>query len=161
MPGSPPLREDQHRKRAQQHQIVGDALASAGNEWAAVPWFYSAYHLIKAALLRDPIWETPSALCRIHVDLTERDRFTTRHKGRRGRVSGANVEWGVNDLVQKLYRPAFGAYSRLHSASNSVRYGVGLPPDALGPLESDLKALWELDSRSELEAPILWNREEP
>jgi hypothetical protein len=156
VPGTTPLREDQHRQRAQRHQVVGDALGAAPDEWAAVAWFYSAYHLIKAALLRDPIWDNASALCRIHVDLVSQDKFTSRHKGRRSRVEGTTVEWGVNDLVQKLYRPAFGPYSRLHSASNTVRYGTGLPDGALASLGPDLKQLWEMDSRSELEAPILW-----
>src|SRR4051812_9416111 len=79
--GDTPLREDEHLKRAERHKKIGDLLAGAGDEWAAVPWFYSAYHLVKAALLVDPIFDDLRALSAISVDLIPQDRFTNRHNG--------------------------------------------------------------------------------
>jgi len=126
-----------------------------GDEWAVVPWFYSAYHLMKAVLLRDPIWGDLAALHAISVDLTPDDRFCDRHKGRRQRIPGVAPEFGINDLVLKLYRPAAGPYDRLHAASNLVRYSTGLSDGALIPLRADLETIMEMDSRGELEAPLL------
>ncbi len=129
-----PLRQLEHERRAEQHREVGALLVGTGDEWAAVPLFYSAYHVVKAALLTDPIWDTPSDLHRLHVDLIPGDRFTDRHKGRR-RSGGGEKEWGINELVLLLYRPFAGRYDLLHQNSITVRYGKGLPEDAdLGTL---------------------------
>lgn len=149
------LREDEHRVRAQRHRVVGNALADAGDEWAAVPYFYAAYHIMKGAMLRDPIWEQINALQTIHRDLMTDDRFTDRHKGRK-RPTGAPREWGVNELVLLLYRPAVGAYERLHQASNLVRYGVGLTGDAVPALVQAIDLIETLESEGALEAPVLW-----
>lgn len=157
----PALREDQHRARSQRHQLIGNALGDAGDEWAVVPWFYSAYHLVKAALLRDPIWGDLQSLHAISVDLTPDDRFIDRHKGRRGRVPGVAVEFGINDLVLRLYRPAAGSYDRLHTASNLVRYGIGLSDGALESLRGCLDQIMDMDSRGELEAPLLHTKGSP
>lgn len=151
----PRLREDQHRARAQRHRIIGNVLADAGDEWAAVPLFYSAHHVIKGALLRDPIWGQVNALQVINQDLIPDDRFTTRHKGRK-RPGGGPREWGVNELVLLLYRPAVKHYEHLHQASNSVRYGTGLAHGAVPAVTTALAAIEELESRGDLEAPILW-----
>lgn len=153
------LREDQHRHRAQTHRQVGAVLAEVDHEWAAVPLFYSAYHIVKAALLRDPIWGDLPSLKALHKDLTPDDRFVGRHKGRRSR--DAITEWGVTDLVIKLYRTAAPHYERLHQGSIDVRYSLGLPPGALPALMSALGAIEELDSRGELEAPVLWPKGQP
>lgn len=155
VPPNTPLREDEHRARAERHQVVGDALAAAGDEWAAVMWFYSAYHLIKAALLCDPIWFDLRSLTTLNVELTPGERFTGRHKGRRRIGSNQPREWGINDLVLVLYRPAAGFYERLHQASIDVRYGAGLPAGALPDLDVALKRLFEMDSKSKLRAPLL------
>lgn len=125
----PPLREREHQRRAERHLEVGAALLGASDEWTAVPLFYSAYHFVKAAMLVDPIWQSPGDLHRLHSDLIADDRFTDRHKGRR-RPGGAAKEWGINDLVMLLYRPQVRDYEILHQASVTVRYGAGLPADA-------------------------------
>lgn len=122
---------DVHLERAARHRKVGEALRDAGDEWAAVCYFYSAYHLVKHALLIDPIFDDPTALSRIHVTLTPDDRFTTSHHGRQR--SGQPRDWGVNELVSRLYRPIAGNYERLHQASIHVRYesGLNLPLDQM------------------------------
>jgi len=150
-----PLREDQHRARAQRHRFIGDLLAEASDEWGAVPLFYSGYHMIKAAMLRDPIWEQVNALQTINQDLIPDDKYTDRHRGRR-RTGGGAREWGVNELVQVLYPKASPSYERLHQGSIDVRYGIGLPFGALPALRDAMDRLEELDSSGELEAPILW-----
>ncbi len=113
-----------HLERAARHRKVGDALFGAGDEWAAVCYFYCAYHLVQHALLTDPVFDDAKTLAAIHADLTPDHRFTQRHKGRR-RVNEAR-EWGVNELVQTLYRGIIGRYDRLHQASIMVRYNSGL-----------------------------------
>jgi hypothetical protein len=150
-----PLREDEHLKRAVRHKKIGDLLAEAGDEWAAVPWFYSVYHLVKAALLVDPIWGDFKALSAISVDLIPDDRFTSRHNGRR-RQSGQPKEWGVNELVLKLYRAAAGSYERLHQGSIDVRYGAGLPTGALPTLGTALAKIHAMHEAGDLVAPVLW-----
>lgn len=152
MSASTPLREDQHRSRAERHRKVGAALLDAGDEWAAVPLFYAGYHLVKAALLRDPIFGDPTSLSRISADLTPEDRFVTRHHGRRRR--GEPREWGVNEVVQVLYRRATKSYEALHQASILVRYGEGLPANSLESLRAALDHIEALDADGDLVAPI-------
>lgn len=74
----------QHVERAQRHRKVGDALAAAGDEWAAVCYFYSAFHLVRHALRTDPIFDDPTALSRIRPDLRPELRDVERHHGRFG-----------------------------------------------------------------------------
>lgn len=148
------LREDEHRARAARHRVIGELLHDSGDEWGAVPMFYSAYHLMKAALLRDPIWDQLGPLQRLNRDLIPDDRHTDRHKGRRR--GDQPREWGINELVQKLYPPASGPYERLHQASILVRYGAGLPSEAMPSLATSLERICALDAAGELEAPLLW-----
>lgn len=115
---------DVHLERAARHRKIGDHLCEAGDEWGAVCYFYSAYHLVKHALLTDPIFDEPTALSRIDVTLQPDDRYTSRHHGRQR--EGQAREWGVNELVTRLYRPISASYERLHQASIAVRYGAGL-----------------------------------
>lgn len=136
MASSPPLAEQQHRDRAGRHLVIGEALESAGDEWAVVPLFYASYHLVKAALLIDPIWDDANRRTAVHVELTPADRFVTRHHGRR--VTGNGRHWGINELVLKLYPVIVQEYERLHQASIQVRYGAGLPSDALPALRVDV-----------------------
>lgn len=150
-----PLREDEHLRRAERHRTIGDLLAGAGDEWAAVPLFYSGYHLVKAALLVDPIWTDLRQLGALHVDLAPDDRFTDRHKGRK-RPTGQAREWGLNELVLKLYRPIAGSYDRLHQASITVRYGAGLPAGAVGPLGEAVEHIRSSHEDGSLTAPLLW-----
>lgn len=140
------LRESEHRRRSEDHRSAGDRRYPADDEWAAVAWFYSAYHLIRATFLRDPIWDDLAALKAINQGLIPDDRFTERHKGRR---RPGSQEWGVNDLVLMLYRPVASDYNTLHQGSLSVRYGTGLPHgslpqyrDALGRLRGQSGRLY-------------------
>jgi hypothetical protein len=113
-----------HLQRAARHQKVGDALADAGDEWAVVCYFYSAYHLVRCALLEDPVFNDPTALQRIHPALTPAHRNTENHHGRQAK--GQPREFGVNELVFALYRPITSSYERLHQYSIEVRYKAGL-----------------------------------
>lgn len=115
---------DVHLERAARHRKVGDALCSAGDEWAAVCYFYSAYHLVQHALLSDPVFDNPTALTAIQPLLTPDHRYTHAHKGRQR--SGHVREFGVNELVLQLYRPIASKYNQLHQASIHVRYESGL-----------------------------------
>lgn len=144
-----PEREAEHLRRAKDHKAVGDILGEAQHEWAAVTWFYSAYHLMRASLLVDPIFDDVRVLSRVNVDMTPETRFTSRHKGRRP-MSGQAREWGLNDLVLKLYRPAAGSYERLHQASITVRYGAGLPKDALPSLTEALDKIHAMHDAGQL-----------
>jgi hypothetical protein len=117
------LSVDAHRRRAQRHAKVGDALADAGDEWAVVPYFYAAYHRIKCSLLEDPLFSDVSRMHAKHPDLIADDRFTSRHNGRKRTSNGR--EWGINELVLHLYPDVVAVYERLHQASNDVRYGAG------------------------------------
>lgn len=145
------LREQDHVARAERHRKIGDLLADAGDEWAAVPLFYSGYHYVKAALLCDPIWGDLQSLVAISPELMPQDRYTERHKGRRRPTS--SPEWGINDLVLKLYRSSAGGYDRLHQGSISVRYGMGLPEGALPQLRACLDDLQSKFESGELVAP--------
>lgn len=116
------LTADDHRSRSDRHAKMGEALLSAGDEWSAVMYFYAAYHKLKAALLEDPLFDHFDSCQAAHSDLLPEDRFTSRHSGRRGQ----NKEWGLNELVRVLYRPASGPYHRLHTMSIDVRYNHGL-----------------------------------
>lgn len=119
---------EQHCLRATHHAHVGDALAGSGeSEWAAVCFFYAGYHLVRAALLIDPVFSDPTRLSKLNVELTPEDRQTERHKGRKNTANGR--EWGINELVLLLYRAIAGPYDRLHQASIDVRYGRGLRGD--------------------------------
>jgi hypothetical protein len=115
-----------HPDRASRHRVIGDLLAEAGDEWAAVPLFYSAYHFVRHALRSDPIFLEPTWLSRVHVSLTMAERDVTRHKGRKFIPGSVGREWGINELVTLLYRPLTISYEKLHQASIEVRYGAGL-----------------------------------
>lgn len=127
-----PLAEQAHLARAARHLHIGTLLAEAGEEWGAVPLFYSVYHHVKAALLVDPIWWDLQRLHTKSLELMPDDRFVTRHKARR--VRGAPREWGLNELVLVLYPGVAREYERLHVASNNVRYHAGLVAGALPDL---------------------------
>jgi hypothetical protein len=116
------LGAETHLSRARQHETVADALGE--NEWAAVPYFYAAYHIVKCALIEDPIFDDVTRLHGKHYDLVPDDRYTDRHKGRK--VSSSGREWGINELVYLMYPSVVGAYERLHQASIDVRYRAGL-----------------------------------
>lgn len=112
---------------------LGDATAiaqlpGAGKEWAAVGYFYSAYHRVRAALIDDPIFGSIQLLAAVSPKLIMDDRFATHHQGRKG---GGVHRLGVSELVALLYPIAAGEYRALHQASIDVRYGSQL----LAPLD--------------------------
>jgi hypothetical protein len=127
-------------------------MAEVGHEWAAVPLFYSAYHFVKRAMIRDPIWDQVNALQSLHQGLIPDDRYIDRHKGRQR--PGQPRQWGVNEIVTLLYKPIARPYDRLHQASIDVRYGVGLDPVALPDLLRDLALIEDLEGRNEIVAPL-------
>ncbi len=122
---------DVHLVRAARHRKVGDALYDAEDEWAAVCYFYSAYHIVQHALLTDPVFDDPTLVASIHPSLSPDHRHTHAHHGRQRK--GQVREWGVNEIVGKLYRGIAGGYNRLHQASVHVRYesGIVLPLDRI------------------------------
>jgi hypothetical protein len=118
------LTPTEHETRAARHDKIGRLLGGATDEWCAVPIFYAAYHLVKAALLTDPVFGDPKKLAVVNSALTPDDRNVTRHTG--DKKSQSNRCWGVNDLVFMLYYPQWADYIRLHQASIDVRYKLGL-----------------------------------
>lgn len=146
---APLLALDQHVERAQRHQTVGDALCAAGDEWAAVCYFYSAYHVAQYSLRTDPVFEDRAALHRINAQLEPRHRGTSRHRGRRPRA-GDQREFGVNELVSLLYPEITTAYEVLHLASIEVRYDSGIIDRPLRTLQDRLAQIWSAHDRGAL-----------
>lgn len=114
--------------RADSHETLADVLAETQQEWAAVVYFYSAYHLVSATLLRDPVFDDPSRLASLNPQLTMADRRTTRHHGymQFGPGGSRTKIWGLNDLIGALYKHVWPFYLQLHEASIDVRYNNGL-----------------------------------
>lgn len=145
------LKHEAHVRRAGRHYDVGVALHEAGNdEWAAVCYFYAGYHYVKAAMLRDPLFDDPAKCSAKHLDLNTDDRYTDRHQVRKSRDAGRG--WGVNDLVLLLYRGIVGDYERLHTASVDVRYRDGLLPEALPALRSNIDNIRAAFDAGQIEA---------
>lgn len=120
----------EHIERAAYHRDAGEALrVAAGHQWAAVCYFYSAYHLARAALITDPLFGDLGVLKGLDDRLIPDDRFATKHQMRRG----SERAFGVNDLMGILYPQIRSAYLELHGASTGVRYGKGIstPVDEL------------------------------
>jgi hypothetical protein len=134
----------QHVVRADDHEKLAKVLHETSVEWAAVAYFYSAYHLVKAALLADPIFADPGRLVAAHVQLTMADQATNRHHGymQFGTGGSRTKIWGLNDLVGVLYRQVWPFYLQMHEASVDVRYGTGLrvPLDRIGEAQGLVKA---------------------
>ena len=110
-------------------------LSGHGAEWAAVGYFYSAYHRVRAAMLADPIFSSVQRLVKVNVKLTMEDRTATHHQGRR---SDNGHRLGVNEIVILIYPVIGSEYRALHQASVDVRYGSRL----LAPLD-DLRTRCE------------------
>lgn len=132
-------------RRADRHARVADALADAGDEWAAVCYFYSAYHLARAALMVNPVFSDVDALQALHRNLIPDDRTVSRHKGRRR--PGQPPELGVNDVLRYVYPAVSADYENLHAASNDVRYHLGLPSSRTGEGPSPLTRIREAHER--------------
>jgi hypothetical protein len=110
-------------ERADAFQMSAGKLHAAGDEWFAVCYFYAAYHLVRAAFIADPVFDSIKALAEIDGRLVMEDRFIERHQGR---VDGRTRTLGVNDVVRMLYPAITVEYRRLHAASIAVRYSEGL-----------------------------------
>lgn len=126
---------------------TANRLETVGDEWAAVCYFYAGYHLVRAALLADPVFSDLTRLREIDVRLTPDDREASAHQMRRG---NARAPFGVNDLVKLLYPSIAVEYVRLHSASIAVRYGQGLSPITIASVKQDY-----LDIRAAYTAGVL------
>lgn len=144
--GDIPLQE--HLVRSARHRKVGEALDP--DEWGAVCFFYSAFHLVRHALRIDPVFDDPTALSRINPQLTPGDRHCSRHHGFRNTPRGERI-WGINELVTLLYRPIAFDYERLHQASIAVRYDLGLTGLSVNDLLPSLDAVSGAHSRGQLQ----------
>jgi hypothetical protein len=111
-------------ERAVAIKTTAKLLHNQGDDWFAVCYFYAAYHIVRAAIMADPIFTDLGRLQQKSPHLTLGDRLATAHKGRV--VSGSPRQLGVNDLVKILYPQIAAEYERLHIASVEVRYGEGL-----------------------------------
>lgn len=99
-------------------------LRSINDEWSVVCVFYAAYHLMKAALLSDPIFNSNIELAKISPNLTLADQHVTKHRARKGDAGASGL--GLNEIVSYLYPDLASRYERLHMASVEVRYNGGL-----------------------------------
>jgi hypothetical protein len=139
MTSAPPaLTEKECVQRALTIRATADALRDAGDEWAAVCYFYSAYHMVKAAFMADPIFNSISALTAVHPNLVPGDRGATSHQGH---FNGGVRVMGVNDIVRALYPKIAVQYIRLHMASVHVRYQHGLGVITMASAISDYNAV--------------------
>lgn len=114
-------------------------LLAGGDEWFAVCYFYASYHLVKAAMMVDPIFGNPTDLSTVDVNLTPASRWTTHHQGRVQK--GGPRDFGINDIVVKLYNDISIEYRRLHMASVNVRYSSGLGVIAPTTVQADWQAV--------------------
>jgi len=135
--------------RAAAIEQTGSRLAQLEDEWFAVCYFYSAYHLVKAAFIQDEVFDSATALSRIDPRLAMDDRYITRHNGR---IAGRERTLGVNDIVKKLYPQIAVRYVRLHTASIAVRYSEGLGVIASDSVLDDFEDIRDSYYRGELKA---------
>lgn len=114
-------------QRADVFRATADGLADDGDEWAAVCYFYAAYHVVRAAFIEDPVFDSIAAAAAKHPNLGMQDRWATNHQARLG--SGPRA-LGINDIVKIIYPSIKFEYVELHSWSVNVRYNEGLEPTA-------------------------------
>ena len=143
---SPSLSTAEHCiKRSDKMQTTASNLRSDDDEWFAVCYFYAAYHVIRAALLEDPVFNSLKRLGQVstkhRMNLTMADRDTQRHTGRK--TPGAARSVGINDLVRILYPESNVAYHQLHGASVDVRYKSGLSRVDAGSAQENYLAVAE------------------
>jgi hypothetical protein len=122
----PPLSSDEHAVASERHARSAGELCPTSSEWAAVVYFYAAYHLVKQAILEDPIWQCPSKLAAKHPELQPSVSKVTRHSGGKQRRRRRGRTWGVNEVVELLYPSIYQSYLLMHQASIEVRYLRGL-----------------------------------
>jgi hypothetical protein len=114
--------------RAGTLEISAANLYEINDEWASVAYFYAAYHLARAAIQRDPIFDSLTLLGRKAPSLQQNDRDAHRHKGRVGEgTAGRMRDPGVTDIVATLYSQSISAdYRKLFQYSLDVRYKSGI-----------------------------------
>lgn len=127
MPNDDSLDAQASLTRAEEAEEQAQLICELGLEYGAVALFYGAYHRARHALLTDPVFENPSLLARVNVNLTMGDRATTRHHGYT-RIEGSRQVriWGINELVALLYPTVASDYEILHQGSLDVRYRARL-----------------------------------
>lgn len=135
--------------RAKEHAKLADVLFETKQEWAAVCGFYSAYHLMRAALLSDPIFDDAHRLSEKSDKIRPEDRFVSKHS--KGGLS--STSYGLNEIVSVLYVEFRARYYRLHIASNAVRYGRGLEALRLPELKKDLEQITQAFEVGKLVCP--------
>lgn len=127
-----------HVAAANDHERVAVGLLSSSEDWAAVPFFYAAYRLIRATLISEPLFQQGLArLMSVNPLLQIGDRFAEHHSG--GMAGSRSL--GVSELVTILYPRIDAHYKRLHNASLQVRYGQGLQTISRAAVESDFAAV--------------------
>lgn len=105
------------------HWETTELLLAAGNDWAAVTGFYSCYHLLRAAMKQEPLFDQPLELSRVHHTLKSDDRYETKHS-----LGGLNrPALGMKEICTVVFPHISARYYLAHDASNGVRYDGGLP----------------------------------
>ncbi len=127
-------------ERAVVMKETAERLSGSDEEWAAVCYFYSAYHTVKAAFIEDPVFGDLNRLQSFSTDLVPDDRYVTHH---RGRLGNGPRKPGVNDIVRMFYPTISKQYVRLHMASIAVRYEGGLAPIQLATVKADYHVIAE------------------
>ncbi len=100
---------DEHRAAAERALHAAKHLRPTHPEWAIVPLFYAAMHLLHA-------WFDDHA---IPVD----QRHPSRHKAHRG-SSGQILYWGTTDVVANWCGEVSAAYKSLFNAGRAMRYSL-------------------------------------
>lgn len=139
-----------HLARSVVHMETGDRLRDAGDEWFAVCYFYSAYHMVKAAMHADPIFDDIARCSAVHPALSVDSRYAEHHAGG---SSATGRALGINEIVFKLYKNIRLPYTRLHAASCAVRYGNGLAPISPITVSDDFAAVSRAYVANEIVAP--------
>lgn len=139
-----------HLARSVAHMETGDKLRELGDEWFAVCYFYAAYHMVKAAMHVDPIFDDIARCSAVDARLSVDSRFAEHHAGGFGQ-SGRSL--GVNEIVMKLYKTIRVSYHRLHAASVAVRYGDGLGDISPVTVKDDFDAVRKAYLAGEIIAP--------
>lgn len=110
----------QHKSEQLKTYSTATLLASTGNEWAAVCYFYAAYRAVRCALNNDARLNSDAAARAVHSKLSASSRHVDFHNGHPSRGPG------VNDVVRHMYPSIAAQYELLHTKSTEVRYGTGL-----------------------------------
>jgi hypothetical protein len=100
--------EPAHRASARAALDIATALRDLSPEWALVPLFYSAMHLVHAKLAADG-----------HSGDYGHPK---RHFAVRATHTGDVIKWGTIDVVAMQYRQISAAYRELHTMSVKARY---------------------------------------